>query len=572
MAEPDRCDTHDLIVIGAGGAGLACALAGAIRGLDVLLVEHTAFVGGTTAYSAGTIWVPGSAHAVEVSPPGSDSADEAAAYLDRVTAGHGDPALRRAFLAHGPEALALLEAHSHLKLRAYAKHPDYESDLPGARLAGRALEPLPFDGRRLGRHFGLVRPPIPEFTVLGGMMVDRTDINHLLAMTRSLRSLRHALGLIGRHALDRLRHPRGTRLVMGNALVGRLLLSLVERRVPVLTNTAVQALSRDADGRVTGVVLRGADGVTRAVAARGGVVLASGGFNRHPRLRAERLPAAPSHTPGAPGHTGEALELALAAGARLGEGQLDDAFWAPVSRRQRADGSTAVFPHFVLDRAKPGTVVVNAAGERFVNESVSYHRFGRAMFAARAVPAFLIADAAALRRHGLGMVRPGGGGLGPFLRDGYLTTGATLDELAARLGIDAAGLRRTVARMNALARLGDDPDFGRGRTDYQRHLGDPAFAPNPNLGPITQAPFYAVRLYPGDIGAASGLVTDADARVLGTGDAPIDGLYAIGNDMNSIMGGAYPGPGITIGPALVFASLAARHVAGRLGRTPLPPT
>lgn len=556
--------SHDLIVIGAGGAGMACALFAAIRGLDVLLLESTEYVGGTTAFSAGTVWVPNSAHAAEVGA--QDSVAQAAAYLDRVCGPHGDPVLRDAFLRHGPQALAELEAGSLVKLRAYARHPDYESDLDGATLAGRALEPLPFDGRLLGRHFGLVRPPIPEFTVLGGMMVDRTDIGHLLAMQRSLTSLRHGLGLIARHAIDRLRHPRGTRLVMGNALVGRLLASLVARQVPVWTQARVERFTTEGTA-ITGVEVTHA-GQTHRLAARAGVVLASGGFNRHPQLRAQLLPAGETHTPGAPGHTGEALSLALAAGARLGRGNLDNAFWAPVSVRQRADGSRAVFPHFVLDRAKPGTVVVNQAGERFVNESTSYHRFGRAMFEAHplgpSIPAYLIADARALKAYGLGMVRPGGGGLRPFLDDGYLVQGRTLAELASRLGIDPAALARTVARLNDHARAGHDPDFGRGRTDYQRNLGDATFAPNPTLGPVETAPFYAVRLYPGDIGAATGLQTDADARVHGAQGRPMRGLYAVGNDMQSVMGGTYPGPGITIGPGLTFAYLAARHAAARL--------
>lgn len=549
---------------------MASALFAAIKGLKVLLLESTEYVGGTTAFSAGTIWVPNSMHAAEVGA--RDSVAQAAAYLNRVTGSHGDPALRDAFLENGPRALAELESRSQVRLRAYARHPDYESDLEGATLAGRAMEPVPFDGRQLGAYFGLVRPPIPEFTVLGGMMVDRTDINHLLAMKRSLKSLRHGLGLIARHAIDRLSHPRGTRLVMGNALVGRLLCSLVERGVPIWTRARLERLVLDG-GAVAGVVVSH-EGKTHVLSARAGVVLASGGFNRHQQLRAQLLPAGESYTPGAPGHTGEALSLALSAGAQMGRNNLENAFWAPVSVRQRADGSRAVFPHFVLDRAKPGTVVVNQAGERFVNESTSYHRFGREMFLANqrspSIPAYLIADARALTAYGLGMVRPGGGGLQPFLDDGYLVTGRTLDELAGRLGIDAAGLNRTVTRMNELARSGQDPDFGRGRTEYQRNIGDATFAPNPNLGPIGEAPFYAVRLYPGDIGAAAGLQTDADARVLDSQGRPMVGLYAVGNDMNSIMGGTYPGPGITIGPALTFAYIAARHATARLQETTAP--
>ncbi|ACB35937.1 fumarate reductase/succinate dehydrogenase flavoprotein domain protein [Leptothrix cholodnii SP-6] len=561
----DAGATHDLIVIGAGGAGMAAALFGAIRGLKVLLLERTEFVGGTTAFSAGTVWIPNTPHAVTVGA--RDSVAQAATYLDQVVGDHADRRLREAFLRQGPQALATLERESHVKLRPYALHPDYESDLDGATLRGRAMEPLPFDGRQLGAHFALLRAPIPEFTVLGGMMVDRTDVNHLLAMTKRWASFKHAARLVLRQARDRLTHPRGTRLVMGNALCARLLQSLVERGVEIRTEAQVERLVTEG-GRVTGIVLMH-KGQRQALHARAGVVLASGGFNRHPQLRAQLLPAAANYTPGAPGHTGEAITLALGAGAQIGDRNLQNAFWAPVSVRRRADGSTAVFPHFVLDRAKPGTVVVNQAGQRFVNESTSYHRFGAAMLAEHArsacIPAYLIADARALKTYGLGMVRPGGMGLAGALKDGYVVSGQTLAELAGRLGVPAAALAQTVARFNQHAARGEDPDFQRGRTAYQRNIGDAAAGGiNPNLGALQQAPYYAVKLYPGDIGASAGLVTDAQARVLGANQQPIDGLYAVGNDMNSIMGGTYPGPGITIGPALVFAHIAAADAAGRL--------
>ncbi|MFM2065473.1 MAG: hypothetical protein RLZZ584_382 [Pseudomonadota bacterium] len=567
--------SYDLVVVGAGGAGLSAALHAAIDGAKVLVVERTEFVGGTTALSAGTTWIPCTPH----SAPGTDSPDQARTYLDAVVGGHAPAELRQAFIDAGAAALERFEQHTEMRYRPYALHPDYESDQPGATLRGRALEPLPFDGRRLGALFGVLRPPIPEFTVLGGMMVDRTDINHLLAMGRSLASLRHAVRILARHALDRLSHPRGTRLVMGNALVARLLHSLAGRaNVSLLLGSEVQAIHRNDAGAVDGLTLAPAPAspdaaaAPRRVAVRGGVVLASGGINRQPEWRAAHLPGvAKSWCPGAPGHTGQAQQLALGLGARHGQGAASPAFWAPVSLRQRADGSTAVFPHFVMDRAKPGMITVNQAGERFVNESSSYHLFGLAMQRAHArspaIPAYLVCDAAALQRYGLGMVRPGGQGLASYLADGYLTTGATLAELAGRLGVHADGLQASVARHNQAALAGLDADFGRGRTAYQRNLGDAAWpGRNPNLGPIATAPFYAVRLYPGDIGAATGLVTDAQARVLdgGASGAPIPGLYAVGNDAQSIMGGTYPGPGITIGPGMVWAYLATRHALGRL--------
>jgi succinate dehydrogenase/fumarate reductase flavoprotein subunit len=180
------------------------------------------------------------------------------------------------------------------------------------------------------------------------------------------------------------------------------------------------------------------------------------------------------------------------------------------------------------------------------------------------VPAYLVTDSEGLRKYGLGMVRPGGKGLAPFLADGYLVAGNTLDELATKLDIDAAGLVDSVARMNRYAQTGVDADFQRGTTDYQNANGDANWSgPNKCLGPIGAAPFYAVRLYPGDIGAATGLVIDTDARVLDRADRPIDGLYACGNDAQSVMGGVYPGPGITLGPGLAFGYLAARHATMR---------
>jgi succinate dehydrogenase/fumarate reductase flavoprotein subunit len=558
---------YDVVVVGAGGAGMAAALFSALEGQRVLLVERTGLLGGTTALSAATTWIPGSQHAASVGAEG-DTLEKAAEFLRRTVGNHSSEAMRRAFLRSGPAAIARLEAETEVHFRARPLHPDYIQEAPEATLCGRALEPLPFDGRRLGAALALVRPPIPEFTVLGGMMVDRDDIPHLLGMTKSWASFRYAAGLLGRYALDRLRHGRGTRLLMGNALVGRLLASLLARGVDILVDTVVEALERGEEGRVEGLVLS-EGGTRRRIAARRGVVLATGGFNRHPQRRAEMLHAPTAeHSPAAPGHTGEMHDLALAAGARYGEGALDNAFWAPVSVRRRADGSTAVFPHFVLDRGKPGMVTVNQAGRRFVNESTSYHLFVRAMYKAHetvpSIPAFLVTDAEGLRRYGIGMVRPGGKGLTPFLADSYLTEAPSLAGLAGKLGVDPAGLAETVVRMNEYARTGTDPEFGRGTTGYHRVNGDASRGlPNPNLGPIGAPPFYAVRLLPGDIGAATGLATDENAQVLGPDDRPIGGLYACGNDMQSVMGGVYPAPGITIGPGIAFAYLAARHAAGR---------
>ena len=563
-------DTVDLVVIGSGGAGFSAALNAAIDGARVLLVERMAHVGGTTALSAATTWVPGTKRGLEVNP--DDTPERVATFLNLAVGERSDAKLRQAFIDNGPHAVAKLEANSALQFQVRMLHPDYLSELEGSVLRGRAIEPQPFDGKLLGPNLPLVRNPIPEFTVLGGMMVDRDDIFHLLRLTETWKSFSYSVRIIVRHFLDKLLHPRSTRLVMGNAMIARMLYSYIQRQGLLVTNTEATQLLQDGNA-IQGVALQQTlpDGsvVKRTVRSKGGVVMASGGFNRHPTRRADMLPGAKeAWCPAGPGHTGKAQDLALLAGGQLGTGGLSNAFWAPVSTRQRADGSTAVFPHFVMDRGKPGMLTVDSQGQRYLNESTSYHLFGIAMQAHHAttpsVPSWLVCDAGALKRYGIGMVRPGGKGLAPFLADGYLKQGNTLTELAQQLNVPADKLKATVERFNAFADKGVDEDFQRGTTDYQRANGDATWhGPNPCLGALREGPFYAVALYPGDIGAATGLVTDGDARVLNAQGQAIEGLYACGNDMHSIMGGIYPAPGITIGPGVTFGYLAAKHAVAR---------
>jgi succinate dehydrogenase/fumarate reductase flavoprotein subunit len=239
---------------------------------------------------------------------------------------------------------------------------------------------------------------------------------------------------------------------------------------------------------------------------------------------------------------------------------------------RRADGQVITYPHTVTDRGKPGSLVVNAAGRRFTNEAVSYHRFVQAMLRAHnqgnAIPARMICDRAFLWRYGLGAIRPFTRNLAPYLDAGYLTRADTLVGLAARLGIDAGELADTVAAYNEAARTGVDPEFGRGADAYSRYLGDADVGPNPCLAALVTPPFFAIALVPSDLGTAAGLTTDPHARVLGAHGAPVPGLYAAGGDMRSIMCGRYPGPGITLGPALTFGFLAAMHAAGAASDDP----
>jgi succinate dehydrogenase/fumarate reductase flavoprotein subunit len=551
-ANDDLAGTYDLIILGAGAAGMSAAVTGASLGLSVLVAEASTQVGGTTAISAGSLWVPNSALDVwrEEEP------DAARTYLEAAVGNRSAEPLRRAFLDRGPEMIAYLSALGAIDLVAYPYHPDYLADAPGAVTRGRALGTRPFDGRRLGPDLSLLRAPPPEFTILGGMMVDRGDITHLLNVHRSLSSFLHAARLVLRHGRDRVAGPRGTRLVMGNALAGRLLWSMRRLGVTVRTGARADEILK-LDGKAWGVSLGGA-----SIRARLGVVVATGGFSHHPQLRDRLFPRPTAAHSAVPASTaGGGIDLVLRAGGRLSQGHANAAFWAPASLRRRADGSLAVFPHFVLDRAKPGIIAIDGGGRRFVNESTSYQLFAEAMQRPGVMPCHLVCNGAFIRKYGLGMIRPLTRDLRPHLADGYVAEGATLSELAARIGVDAAALADSAARNDRYARDGVDPDFGRGRNAYNRNLGDPAHGPNPSLGPIGEGPYYALSLHPADIGTSIGVETDAHARVLDAAGMPIPGLYAAGNDMSSIMGGVYPGPGITIGPAMTFGYVAARHAA-----------
>lgn len=551
----------DLLVAGGGPAGLAAALVAALEGLEVVVCEKSEQLGGTGSTSAGTLWIPGNHQSQAAGFP--DSAAAALRYLDALIPSGEGRELRLAYLETGPQAIDYFSARTEVQFLPCGPHPDYRSNMPGAAAAGRAIIPKPFDGRRLGADFRRVRPPMPEFMLLGGMMVGKADIPQLLGRFRSAEAFLYTAKLVGRYLADRLRYPRGTRLLMGNALVARLFYSLKRLGVPVLYGAEIIDVLGDRR-RVTGAKLRlGREEIT--IAARRGVVLATGGYAHNKAFRARFMPQpTPEHSLAHGGNAGDGIAIGERLGARLvagahGHGGL----WTPASMTRRRDGSRGLYPHLLLDRAKPGLLAVNSAGRRFVNEAVSYHDFVEAMFESHAtvptIPAYLICDSAFVRRYGLGAIHPGTRNLGPFERDGVIVTGRTLDELARRINAPPPALHDTVARHNRFAETGVDEDFGKGETELNRFNGDPSHAPNPCVGPILTPPFHAMAVWPADIAVSSGLATDKDARVLDTEGRPIAGLYACGNDMASIMAGTYPGPGTTLGPALVFAYRAAMH-------------
>jgi succinate dehydrogenase/fumarate reductase flavoprotein subunit len=556
-------EPYDVIVIGAGAAGMAAACTAAALGRKVLLIEHGDRVGGTTAISGGMVWIPTNRKMKEAGL--DDDLDRAREYLRSTVLGADADTRLQTFLARGDEAVCFLEAHTRLKLRPVLRYPDYYPDNPGATPGGRVLEPVPFDGRELGADFALLGDPLPEFMLFGGMMISREDLPVLRRVTRSARAVWHAAKLLARYARQRQAAHRGTSLYLGNALAARLLKSLRELKVAVRVSARAERLHVDS-GRVAGVFLT-EGGREVMVRARLGVILATGGISHHPTLRQQYVPAGAGTLSATvdPGAAIGGAQLATAVGAQLSPTARMLAFWVPASVGRRADGSTSVFPHTVTDRAKPGLIAVNGEGRRFVNEAVSYHEFVLAQLrdGSRSIPAWLVCDRRFLWKYGLGRVRPFALSVAHECSSGYLQRAGTLSELAQKIGLPSNTFVDTVNDFNADAKRGVDRAFGRGGDIYQRHLGDAEQQPNPCVAPIVEPPFYAVAVYPADLGMAAGVMTDEYARALRADRTPIEGLYACGNDMHSVMNGAYPGPGITLGPALVFGYLAASHACGR---------
>jgi succinate dehydrogenase/fumarate reductase flavoprotein subunit len=558
----------DLLVIGAGAAGMTAALVGALEGLKTILCEKSDMVGGTTATSAGTVWIPGSRQSRAAGVP--DSVEQARTYLAAILGEDADDDRLSAYLATGPSMLDYLERRSSVAFVPPPVHPDYHV-LPGAAAGGRALGAVPFDGRKLAKDFARVRPPRREFLVLGGMMVGKNDISALLHPFRSWANFTHAARLLARQARDRISHRRGTRLIMGNALVARLLYSLNQRAVEIRYRSCLSELIADA-GSIVGALFKTADG-DLAIRANKGVVLATGGIGWSSELRDRLFPeAARRYSLSPESNTGDGILAGERAQGAIDEDIRSPALWMPSSVMQQPDGHLSVFPHIMLDRAKPGLIAVNGSGRRFVNEADSYHDFVAAMLASQvttpSIPVYLICDRSFIRDYGLGLIHPGTRDLTRFIRSGYLASGDTLAELAKQIGVDGHALSESVERHNRFAGTGKDEDFGRGASELNRFNGDVSNKPNPCMRRIGPAPYFAVAVWPSDLASSAGLCTDRNGRVLTSARLPIPGLYAAGNDAASIFRGTYPGPGTMIGPAMVFAWRAAMDIAGTLDRTP----
>lgn len=555
----------DVLVIGSGAAGLACAVTAAHHGLNVVVAEKEPVFGGTSAWSGGWLWVPRNplAQAAGIIEP----LEAPMTYLRHELGNRAaDPRLA-SFLANAPDMVQFFAQSTEVAWLDGNKVPDFHETEGHAR-GGRSVVAAPYDGRKLGPWIEKLRPPL-DVTSLWGMGIGSgADIRAFFDATRKPKAALHVTKRVGRHLRDRLVHGRGLQLANGNALVARLLRSALDKGVRLIDSAPATGLLRDGD-RICGAHLAIA-GRDVTVHAAKGVVLAAGGYPHDPaRLDqfAQAAGGAQGHYSAAPrANSGDGLRLAEAQGASLASDLVSSMALAPVSLVKRPDGSIAHFPH-LIERAKPGIIAVTPDGKRFVSEADSYHDFMKALLAAtpqgRPARAWLIADHKAQRRWGLGWSKPFPLPLAPALRNGYLKRAASLAELARICGIAEPAFIDTVSRFNAAARLGEDPEFRRGASAYNRVQGDAEHGPNPSLAPLEQGPYYAVEIVPGSLGSFAGIETDPLARVLDHDHRPIDGLFAIGNDMASVMGGNYPAGGITLGPGMTFGYIAGRVLAGQ---------
>jgi glycine/D-amino acid oxidase-like deaminating enzyme len=551
----------DLAIIGSGVAGLTTALTASAGGLHVIVLEADALIGGATALSEGMIWAPNSnaARALPNAPSEREEASSALAYLEATAGTAFDTDRARAYITAAPQVLAFLEGASGLTFTLNRYSRDYYPDAPGATFGRRALNPDPFDAREMGRDlFARIRSPLGTMMIWGGMSIASRDLPDFLEAGRNLGAAFRVAKHFARHARDRLTGwPRGARLGNGNAIVARLAAAATRAGVDIRTDWPVERL-QFLDGSVTGVF-----GIRGEVLARKGVVLASGGLNAHPTERRAYLGATPHLAIPASSPVAALAELVGGTGAVIETNVSQPVLWAPGSAVPPDAGRSGPWPHFG-DRAKPGVICVGPDGRRFINEAVMYHDFVPAMVAAthrhpEGPHCWLLCDHDAIRRYGLGPVGPYPIRLRPYLDAGYLRRGFTLANLAGEIGVPIGQLEQTITRFNAFALKGSDPDFGRGNNNYDKVNGDPRHWPNPSLGPLSAAPFYAIRLIPADIGTFIGIRVDQHSRAISWDGEPIPGLWAAGNAATPLTSGSYPAAGLTIGAAAIFGWIAARN-------------
>ena len=551
----------DVLVVGSGGGGLLSALVASKNNADVLIVEKDKLWGGTSATSGGGIWIPGSDQARAAGF--EDNLDDAFTYLRALSADNVPDANIRAYVDNAGPMLRWVTDNTQIRYIA-VPYPDYHAENPGGSTSGfRTHLPLEFDGKQLGKDIRTQRFPSPAASLFGFLQWTFAETTELLYRTKGW--FTHLTINMARYWLDlpfRFTSGKDRRLTLGNALTGGLRLALNERNVPLWLESPLKELVREGD-RVTGAVIEH-DGKPTRIGVRKGVVLAAGGFDKNQAMREANAPLYPvaQISGGVTSNTGDSIRAGEAIGA--GTMNLQSAWAAPVFYIPGEDRGRLC----TIERALPGCLMVNQKGERYLNEAASYHVTGQLMAKREkehgdASPSWMVFDYRYRHQFPMGPVYP----LIPdWAQRGdvklVLKKAMTIEELAGQMGVDPARLASTIAHFNEHAAKGEDPDFHRGEAAYDKMYGDPRNVPNPCLRPLTEAPFYAMPIYPGDIGTNGGLMTNAKAQVLDTAGQPIRGLYAVGNNAASAMGESYPGAGVTIGPAMTFGYIAARDMTG----------
>lgn len=559
-----RNTEFDVLVVGTGASGMSAAVTAAFEGLKVLVVEKAPVYGGTTARSGGWLWIPGTHLALEQGI--HEPAGAARAYLEHEATTHFDGARVDAFIENGPKAIKFFTEKTCVQFDMPPIFPDYHAEAPGGLPGGRSMVTRPFDARELGKRVEQLAPPVPELTVFGMMLGSGKELWHFLRAFKSLESFAYVAKRFAGHLIDVVRHGRGMTLTNGNALAGRLAKAAMDLNIPVWLSSPVKKLIVEGDRVVGATVIQ--NGSSLDIRVTRGVVLACGGFPFDIERRKQLFPHAPTgrehFTPSPPLNTGDGLRLAEAVGGWVDPTIPNAAAWCPTSVSKRSDGSEGVMPHFI-DRAKPGVIAVTKNGRRFGNEALSYHDFVQNLVKAckgtGEVTCWLICDHAHLREYGLGAVAPFPLPIGKHLKSGYLKRGKSIEELANIIQVPVSALNEEIQNFNRDAVTGVDTRFGKGSTAYNCYQGDSLVKPNPCMAPIQQGPYYAIKIVVGEIGTFAGLATDASCQVITKDGQPVKGLYAVGNDAASIMGGNYPGAGITLGPALTFGYVVGQTLA-----------
>jgi len=551
-------EQFDVLVVGSGAGALTAACRAHDLGYKVLILEKTARYGGTSASSGGGLWIPNN-HLMQDAGI-EDNEEDALRYIKAMTGSDVAEDVVDAFVREGPKMLRYLEENTRVAFEAMIHYADYYQNVEGSRTGGRSIDPLPYHAKALGESFDSMGLPHIQTRVMG--MMGYTNQEGAVLLSKAPGWWKVVLKLAIEYFSDipaRLKGRRSRRLVMGNALIGRLRHSLNDRGVKIRLSSPVVELVHEND-RVVGVVVE-QNGSQQRIAATKGVIIGAGGFEHSDSMRKQYLPGPTQSQWSAayPGNTGDLIRAGTAIGAATH--LMDEAWWGPTIRLEQEDRARMLF----TERSMPGCILVNAQGQRFVNESVAYTTAVQAMYEGDNLPCFAIFDSRYRQEYPFGPLLPAGMGMDFMqprsIRRDLLSSAGSLGELATKLGIDAAGLETTVGRFNGFATTGVDEDFHRGEDSYDKLYGDVRLGPNICLAPLADAPFYGIEVFPGDIGTKGGLLTNASAQVLDEQQRPINGLYAIGNSSASAMGRYYPGAGATLGPAMTFGFVAAEHLA-----------